>query len=317
MTTSSDRVGVGNPVTVTAALAAALPEYEPVDEPARMARGYGSEAWRVPTTAGTVLVKIAIRWPDGARVPNAAEGARLAAAANVMTPQALAGPTTWPAFEDRAYSVWEFLDGRDASDALETMDERAIQVFFARLGAAIAQLHSVRGSAYARSTLATDRHANWSQAIDSRLAQTADRYAAAGLELDALTTRACTRIAALATQVSTISTPTFVHSDLYLDNLLLGSGDVPVVLDFEHCGYADACVEFVKPTLFVFDGVPGARDALIDAYVAASHTDALDERLDVALGMELVWGLPFFEQWGDVAVADLYRSRLARWLDAP
>ncbi|MBA3653976.1 MAG: phosphotransferase, partial [Actinobacteria bacterium] len=189
-------------------------------------------------------------------------------------------------------------------------------VFFARLGAAIAQLHSVRGSAYARSTLATDRHANWSQAIDSRLAQTADRYAAAGLELDALTTRACTRIAALATQVSTISTPTFVHSDLYLDNLLLGSGDVPVVLDFEHCGYADACVEFVKPTLFVFDGVPGARDALIDAYVAASDTDALDERLHVALGMELVWGLPFFEQWGDVAVADLYRSRLERWFDA-
>nr|MBA2607944.1 hypothetical protein [Actinomycetota bacterium] len=45
-------------------------------------------------------------------------------------------------------------------------------------------------------------------------------------------------------------------------------------------------------------------------------TDALDERLDVALGMELVWGLPFFEQWGDVAVADLYRSRLERWFDA-
>ncbi|HET6864266.1 MAG TPA: aminoglycoside phosphotransferase family protein [Solirubrobacteraceae bacterium] len=308
------RALVAGPREVLAGLAAVLPGAEAMSEPRVLPRGFGSEAWLVETSGGTLVVKIALRWPSGERQANAAEAARLAAAQHVLTPQALAVAPPSPIFGSRAYSVWEYLDGLDAEEALADMSQPEVVRFFTDLGSTLARLHSRVSARYAGAVTGSEGEASWTEAVADRLARLEARYLDAGLRVDDRTRQAAARIKDLADQVSPLSEAVLVHSDMYLDNLLVSSDGSPVVLDFEHARFADAGVDFVKPELLISDRYPQAPDAIFDAYQQARSVPEIRTRILLALGLELVWGIPFFHQWKDDDVVDLYRTRLMHWL---
>jgi hypothetical protein len=86
---------------------------------------------------------------------------------------------------------------------------------------------------------------------------------------------------------------------VYLDDLLVAANGEPVLLDFEHARYGDAAIDFVKPALFIDPIHSGAQQMMLEGY--RTQTDEADfaSRISVALGLELVWGIPFFHQWND------------------
>jgi aminoglycoside phosphotransferase (APT) family kinase protein len=310
---------IGDPRSVVAALKAVLPELAMEADPTPLSKGYGSEAWLATTDAGTVLLKIALRWPDGARLPNAATAARLAAGQGVSTPQALAVAVTSTYFDGHAYSVWEYLEGTDVEEALATMDEAEVVAFFARLGGLLGLLHGLVGPHYARSVLEPQGASRWAEWVTKeRLERLEERYGWAGLDLDGTVQEAARRIA---TSVSTLDrargTPVLIHGDVYTDNLLLSPEGAPILLDFELARYADLGIEFAKPTLFLFSRHPAGRTPLLDAYRKESQATELELRTHVALGLELVWGIPFFHHWGDLDALAIYRGGLAEWLEVP
>ena len=67
--------------------------------------------------------------------------------------------------------------------------------------------------------------------------------------------------------------------------------------------------------MFIFERYPAGRDAFVNGY--RQHGDAadLEARVHLAMGRELVWGIPFFHLWNDLGALELYRTRLVRWLD--
>jgi aminoglycoside phosphotransferase (APT) family kinase protein len=306
---------VGTTATVGNALRAALPDVAPTGPAQRLPRGYGSESWRVATEAGLVLVKIAVRWPTGERLPNAAEAARLAAACGVRTPQVLAIADRFPDFGGRSYSVWEYLDGEDAGDALDTMDERAVEGYFELLGSALGRLHQCVAPHYSRTVTSSQGQRTLTEAVAARLNVLEARYIDVGLRFDNHAREASRRVAALVADVSPESAPVLVHGDLYPDNLLVGLDGSPVLLDFELGSFADAGFEFFKPTVFIFERYRPARAALLAAYSTAGATPDLDRRIEAALGLGLLWGIPFFHRWKDDDVSALFASRLSEWLE--
>jgi len=290
-----------------------LPDVEVTDQPRLLPRGYGSEAWLVGSSRGQLIIKVAVRWPQGGRILNAAEGARLAARHGVRTPQALALAQASPIFDGRAYSVWEYLEGIDAEVALAGMSEADLSRYFGDLGRILGRLHTCNGPHYARQLDGAGQD-TWADAVCERLARLERRYRDVGLVVDTMVSKAAERIRDLAEQVNPQSTPKLVHSDIYLDNLLVATDGSPIVLDFEHASFADVGFEFVKPTLFIFHHYPIAQEHLFSGYREQADADCLDARIRLALGLELVWGLPFFHHWNDRYVVDLYQSRLAEWL---
>jgi aminoglycoside phosphotransferase (APT) family kinase protein len=299
---------------VLGALKDLVPDLSPEADPRVLPRGYGSESWLVATNMGPVLVKVAIRWPDGELLPNAAEAARLAAGQGVRTPQAVAIGDPHPILGGRAYSVWEYLEGTDADEAFEQMDRPTAHRFFARLGTTLAQLHALSGPHYARTVTSAVGQPSWADAVAERLGRLEDRYVEVGLDFGHLPRRARTQIAELADELSGRSVPALVHGDVYPDNLLVAPDGSPVLLDFERASYADAGFEFVKPTLFIFPGYPEARSSLLEAYLAASPGAELERRIELAVGLDLVWGIPFFHLWNDTRALALYQSELEAWL---
>ena len=261
-------------------------------------------------------MKVAIRWAAGERLANCAAAARLATSHGIRTPQVLAIGTPRPEFGGRAYSVWDYLEGQDAADALTSMADTSRHAFFSALGGVVAALHAISAERYTGSVLDTDAQPNWARAVRDRLGRIPERYRAVGLDMDAGVAQALERIAALAEEVSGLSRPALVHTDLYLDNLLVGADGEPVLLDFEHARYGDAATDFVKPALFIGPVHAGAQQTMLDGYQQHADERGLLQRINLALGLELVWGIPFFHQWNDDHVEALYRSSLTEWVDA-
>ena len=303
--------------SVLAAAAAAAPTLDVLGDPVRLPRGYGSEAWLVRTTTTPVVLKIAVRWPNGERVANAAAAARLAATAGVTTPQALAVKEPSLIFGGRAYSAWTYLDGADAADVIPSMDDDARHAYFVKLGETMARLHSVAGPHYARTVTAQSGPRTWSNAVEDRLSQLPELYEKAGLHVDRDVHEAMRVISSLARTVSDASRPVLVHDDIYLDNLLVDPDGNPIILDFEHGRFVDAACDFVKPALFITEHASDAVISVMEGYCSDHQPVEFERRVRLALGLELVWAIPFYQDWNDDQVVDLYRSHLAGWLRQP
>jgi len=327
---------IGTEASILEAVRRALPGRGPVRWAAPIGRGFAGESWRVEGEAGPMTARIALRDPDGHRLANAAAAASEARALGVVTPRMLHAATAHPAFGGRPFSVAEFLPGRDGEDEVPRMTAGDRARFFTEWGEAIARLHQERrdgGSAgqaaaaparitssavFAADALGHGQAATWRDVVDGRLEVVPARFAAAGLDFGADAAEAVTRIRAGARAVSGVVRPTLVHNDLYLANTLAEAGAFAGLLDFEYARVWDPTSDFVKLTLLVFDTHSAARAAFLSGYRRVRPLpEDFEARLTVALGLELVSGLPSFHRWGDAGVLALYRRALERWLDNP
>ena len=286
---------------------------EDVNEPPTpLGRGYGNEGWLVNTDQGRRVVKIAVRWPGGERQRNAAIAAGRANEAGVRTPQALA--VVDDGFDGRGFGVWEWIEGRDAVDALESFDDRIRRDWFVEVGRVLRELHWVRVPFYAPDVITAEGDDRFEDAMRTRIDKVLGRYEAAGLDPGETVRRAVEKLDGLVDMCASAARPALVHNDVYLDNLLVAPDGRPVVIDFEHARLFDPLQDLVKPEMFIEPRWPGSTAAIRLGYEEQGPVPLFEERLHLGIGLELVWALPFFHQWGDHSVVDAYRKRLTSWL---
>jgi Ser/Thr protein kinase RdoA (MazF antagonist) len=305
---------IGTDTSIMQAVSSALPERGEIRSAVPMHKGFSSEAWLVESLSGPLVAKIALRYPDGSRLANAAAAGKIARHLGVPTPPFLHLSTSQETFGGRAFSVSEFMPGQDGQDTVPSMDRETRARLFGEWGMVVGRLHMIERDMFAEDALGSGATSSWADAVTARLAALPGKYKEAGMAFDAIAD-AVGRLQASVGEVSRSVRPVLAHCDLYLANILVTEERLAGLLDFEHARFWDPVSDFVKLMLFVFHDFPEARPAFLDGYQQMRKLpEAFFARLSIALGLELVSMIPFFYRWGDKTGLATCQQWLAQWL---
>jgi aminoglycoside phosphotransferase (APT) family kinase protein len=289
-----------------AAMGIAFPDDHVLDV-MELSGGHTSRNWVVTTPTRRLLVKQEKR---GARYANVAAAITIARAAGLRTP---ALRHVGRDDDIGRFAVLDFIEGRRASDLVPQLGADDRSRFFLALARQCRTLHSASVDPFANAATGHPAFATWGALIDDRVAAIPPRYAAAGVPLSEDVQRAMDRLRALGERVSPAVEPALVHHDVYLENVLVTPSGEPVLIDFEHAKIWDPLADWAKLELLEFPRYPDAAAAFAEGYgLAAVPYEA--ERRAIAVGLEIVWGIPYFVRWGDAAIAARFGEALRPWL---
>jgi aminoglycoside phosphotransferase (APT) family kinase protein len=303
------------PADIEDELRRVLPAHGGVTQIRPLLKGHGHQSFVVETgSKGTVLLKIALRMDQAAKMKSLGRVLELAARHHVSAPRLLHFSEGTASFGGRPWLIQEFLAGDDGEVALPKMSATQRAAFFRDFGAAVARLHAIDVGHFSDDLAASAREATWAAAVESRLARLAGEHRhAALLPPDGLETAAAT-ILSLARAVSPGVRPALVHRDLYLPNTLVAAGRFQALLDFEHARSADALSDFVKLRMWVFDDVPGSESEFCAGYSANPWaTTEGRRRHHVSLGLELLSGLLYWKRTRQSEMLGDYQRRFREW----
>jgi aminoglycoside phosphotransferase (APT) family kinase protein len=281
-----------------------------------LAKGHGHQSFVVQTSlGGDVLLKIARRREQLAKMESLRCVLELAARHGIPAPRLLHFAEGTDAFGGRPWLIQEFLEGEDGESAIAGMNAAERAGFFRDFGRAVARLHAVDLGYFAEEFASGRRQRTWIGVVEARLAELEDRHRRVAVLARERLHVARDAIHAAAHAVAANVRPSLVHRDLYLPNTLVTGRRFRCLLDFEHARSTDAISDFVKLRMWVFEAVPGAKEAFLAGYgTAALTTDEARVRYRVALGLELLSGLVYFTTTGQPAMVADYRRRLGEWL---
>lgn len=273
--------------------------------------GYTSRQWLADTDEGPLLIKVPVRLPDPLHSRNMIAATRLAAEEGLPVIR-FRGFTPVSAVTGGPVVVQEFVAGTRASDQWPDLAESTRLRVARELGGWIATLHGHTGDWFGE-VLGTRQHTRW----DSYLTDFLDRLLR-DIPEDVIVdgrSRLETIMAAGIAAVACGVRPALTHGDIWLDNVLLRSGRVHRILDFEHARFLDPLYDFGKPDELVFERWPDGREAFLDGYVQVSPLppDA-DRRIMLYQGFHYLFMLTWFARWQPELVPE-YSKRLALWAD--
>ncbi len=293
-----------------------VPEMAPVRVVRPLRRGRSHASWVLKSGRGWLVAKVLLVPPQAAGLEWLAEQRRVWQH-GIPVPPVLAFTESCMSVAERPLTVFEYLPGMDAEEALPTLDAATALEAMRATGAALARLHQVpvEGFSDAASGLGMVS-ATWNTVVTSRISTLRDAYLSvddipaklikAGLDL----------LGGLAEEVSSVARPAVAHLDVYLPNILLDDeGGFRVLLDFEHVRWVDPVMDFVKPAMWMFPNQPDWAEAFADGYRAAGLWPACwSERLAVATGLELLTGVEYWTRVADHAMREDYLRRLRAWV---
>ena len=302
--------------SVTEALTRALPAAGAVTAVEPLLKGHGHQSFVVRTTAGgDLLLKIALRGEQLGKMRSLHHVLELAARHGIPAPRLLHFSDGTASFGGRPWLVQEFLEGQDGEIAIAGMTEPGRAAFFRDFGRAVARLHAVDCGYFAEDLMPTRREETWLALVDARVERLHESHRQAAVLPRESVKSAGEAIRRAARAVTTPVPPSLVHRDLYLPNTLVTAGRFRCLLDFEHARSSDAVIDFVKLRMWVFDAVPGSEHEFHAGYGADPlGTDDGRLRYRVALGLELLSGLAYWNATGQAAMLEDYQRRFAEWL---
>lgn len=273
--------------------------------------GYTSRQWLADTDEGPLLVKVPVRLPDPLHSRNMIAATRLAAEEGLPVIR-FRGFTPVSAVTGGTVVVQEFVAGTRASDQWPDLAEPARLRVARELGGWIATLHGRTADRFGE-VLGTRQHTRW----DSYLADFLDRLLRE-VPQDAIRDSRGRLEAVMAAGIAAVAhgvRPALTHGDIWLDNVLLRSGCVHRILDFEHARFLDPLYDFGKPDELLFERWPDGREAFLDGYVqvAPLPPDA-NRRIALYRGFHYLFMFTWFARW-QPELAPEYSERLALWAD--
>ena len=215
-------------------------------------RGFANENWHVRTVDGDVLVKVGRPGASASKWRASARALDLAQASGVSCPVLLHGEASCPALGGRVLRIQQWIDGV-APDSLE--GEASVR-FWTALGRAVRSLHDIPFDHFSsRLDDSAPDYPTWSGYLGYRIPQIEARCAQASMLSAAERRRLWDRVLAEARALDGVVTPSFVHRDLHLDNLLATpDGGLAGLLDFDMVEPWDPVGDWFKLTHWCFAG---------------------------------------------------------------
>ncbi len=205
------------------------------------------------SSRGWLVGKVLLGPPGAAGLERLAEHRRVWQH-GIAVPPVLAFTESCASVADRPLTVFEYVPGVDAEEALPTLDPATVLEAMRATGAALASLHQVpvEGFGDAASGLGTVSP-TWNTVVTSRVDALRDAYRFVDNIPAALVKAGLDLLSGLAEEVSPVAQPAVAHLDVYLPNILLDDeGGFRVLLDLEHVRWVDPVMDFVKPAMWMF-----------------------------------------------------------------
>lgn len=301
---------------VAAGVAQLLPETAPVRSVRGLRRGRSHASWVLESRRGRVVGKVLLGRPRHGFMERLVEHRRVWEH-GVPVPPVLAFTDSCPAVGGQPLTVFEYLPGVDAEEALLTVDAEAALAVMRDTGAALARLHQVPvegfGEPVAGLGVGPD---SWSAVVAGRVEWLRGAYRTLNDTPLAIIEAAMGLLRQLADEVSPVVRPAVAHLDLYLPNVLLDNeGRFRILLDLEHVRWVDPVMDFVKPAMWMFPDQPTRAEAFADGYRSAgAWPERWTERLSVATGLELLTGVEYWTRMADHGMREDYLRRLRAWV---
>ena len=279
-------------------------------------KGHGHQSFVLETNSkANLLLKIALRTDQLGKMKSLRHVLELAADYQIPAPKLLYFSDGTSSFAGRPWLIQEFLPGQDGEDAIAGMSELQKVSFFQDFGKAVARLHTVNAGYFSEDLACSRREATWASVVESRLERLKANHLQAGLLPRQSIESARQAIVSLLRAISPEVRPSIVHRDLYLPNTLAAAGRFQCLLDFEHARSSDALSDFVKLKMWVFDVVPGSESEFCSGYGSNPLiTKQGRMRYHLAFGLELLSGLVYWKQTGQLEMLADYQRRFGHWL---
>lgn len=301
---------------VAAGVAQLLPTAAPVRPVRSLRRGRNHASWVLESSCGRLVGKVLLGHPRAGVMERLAEHRRVWEH-RVPVPPVLTFTDSCAAVGGQPLTVFEYLPGMDAGEALPALDTATVVEAMRDTGAALARLHQVpvEGFGDPVTGLGAGPEA-WNTVVGSRVESLRGAYRTVDDVPVALVDAGMTLLCRLADEVSPVVRPAVAHLDVYLPNVLLDDdGRFRVLLDLEHVRWVDPVMDFVKPAMWMFTERPAWAEAFMDGYRAVGQWLALwSERLAVTTGLELLIGVEYWTQVADHAMREDYLRRLRAWV---
>jgi len=315
-------VDIGEPAVerVAVAVERLLPGAAPVRPVAALRRGRSHVSWVLDSGLGRVVGKVLLNDHSTVMLNRLAEHRRVWEH-GVPVPRLLGFMPSSDAVGGRLLIVSEYLAGCDAEEASRALPATAMSEVMHSAGAALARLHQVPAVAFGDPVselgLGTG---TWSAAVASRVELLTRAYRDHNGESEGvaagLVSAGLALLGQLADEVSGVVRPAVAHLDVYLPNILVDpAGYFSVLLDLEHVRWVDPVMDFVKPTMWMFEGRSGWAEAFGDGYrETGGWPQRWSERMAVATGWELLTGVDYWTRVKDQPMREDYLRRLRAWV---
>ncbi|WP_281420934.1 aminoglycoside phosphotransferase family protein [Saccharopolyspora endophytica] len=287
----------------------------------RLGRGRAHQSWMAHTESyGTVVVKTGLQRPETHVVGRLAEHRRVHTA-GIAVPEMLGWSTTTLEMSSRLVAVATFLPGTDAEDwhASVVEGDGAMQSVLRGVGEELARLHRLDTPGFSEHPHADQPvTSSWAELVATRVEnlQHTDKPVFRAVDRRVFDA-ACALVTEQAEAVSSVVSPSVVHGDVYLPNVLVERGCFAALMDLEHLRWLDPVMDFVKPAMWVCEGQPDWAASFVAGYWSvAGCPEQFGERLSVATGLELLTGVLFWARVGEAGMRADYWRRLERWVSS-
>lgn len=218
---------------------------------------------------------------------------------------------------ERPLVILRYVPGVDAEDVLPGMDDSRRASIFSDFGDAIRRLHTVALPKFTNRIGTPEADVNdWTTVVSQKAEDAASLNHKIGVLTASDVADIHDRLINAAADVSEVVSPTLIHHDLYMANVLINDGRFAALLDFGQAKAWDPMFDFVKLGMWVFERWPESLAPFMSGYCrSVDRLPRAEERLVVSLTLENLVSLPYWLNRGDDRLAknsmDLLRGCLS------
>jgi aminoglycoside phosphotransferase (APT) family kinase protein len=280
-------------------------------------RGYGHESWILEAGDQRFLLKASVRRAAPEQFLSHINAHRLAGAHGLPVPEIVAVRET-PNALNAPYVVQRWIPGEDGS---EVMLRGVSQVDATRigeeLGRLVARIHTISGREFAELVGLGLRISSWRDLCRTRLASLVESNEHAGVLDGGRLHALAQRLARYLGRVPIVR-PALTHSDLFLPNVVMRSGEVVGLLDWEHARFYDPVWDFVKLDAWVFRAHPELREPVAAGYAEHHTHQSFELRLATCQGLEYLAAVVYFgTTYPNATMLADFLVLIDEWLDRP
>jgi Ser/Thr protein kinase RdoA (MazF antagonist) len=269
----------------------------------------------IDTEEGAFLLKALRPNRPSRAIENALAAEALARKHGIQVPEVPAADSTGQGV-GVPFVIQRFWPGEDLGQALDSSSDEALMGCVQELGAALAKLHGIAGTAFRTRVLDGREHGEWKDFLHTQLEKEL-REASELLDVE-FSNRLKAAMAQGIESLPHIWPPSLVHRDLHPRNVLVNQGEFVCLLDFEIAWFADPLWDFARLSDTLLLHRPALRRAFVSGYQRVrSVGQAAGDRLKLYLGFEYLWLVRRCAEDHDATAAAPFLSRLRLWLESP
>lgn len=216
-----------------------------------------------------------------------------------------------------AFFVQEWLDGMDAKTCMNEMSIDERKEFFYEFGTLIGKMHQIKNCCYSEDILCNKTYHSLTDFCRIRMNNSVLAIEKSNLVSNNFIKEATNKISNKIISLDMNVTPTFVHGDLHLENVILKDNHIVGLIDFERCKFLDSYYDFVKLFLWVFEEYSEYYGDFLNGYEYTNIiTDDFSERVGLYLGIEYLYFIEYFGcKYYDPNMLNVYRNKLELWTE--